>query len=105
MDTERSGPLKKGLSDHVIKTLLFSRKASTHKSYLKIWRKFAAWCGEFRLNLEQPNILLILKFLQDGLDLGLSPSTLRVQVSALSALCDSSLSQVAWISRFLKASG
>lgn len=103
LDIERTLLLKKGLSEKVIKTLLLSRKPSTQKIYLKVWKKFQVWCGESRFSLEQPNISLILDFLQDGLDLGLSPNTLRVQVSALSALYDTSLSQVTWVSRFLNA--
>lgn len=99
MDSEKSILLRKGCLEKVIKTFLYSHKSSTHSIYLKIWKKFESWCRVSRFSLEHPDILLILDFLQDGLDL--SPSTLRFQVSAPSALYDSRLSQVSWISRFL----
>lgn len=74
--------------------------SATQKKLPKSLEKFVACCG---FNLEQPSFLLILELLQDGLDIGLSPSTLGLLVSALCALHDSKLSEVNWISRFLNA--
>lgn len=56
------------LSAWLLKNLLFSRIISTYKMYFL--GRFAAFCGESRFSVEQPKILLIFEFLQDGLDLG-----------------------------------
>ncbi|XP_040297230.1 uncharacterized protein LOC121008634 [Bufo bufo] len=102
LDSEESNLLNFGLSKKVVNTLLLSRKQSTNDKYQKIWKKFADWSGT-SFNQFRANISLILDFLQEGLDLGLSPNTLRVQVSALGALYNTKLTEHPWISRFLKA--
>ncbi|XP_044158575.1 uncharacterized protein LOC122944410 [Bufo gargarizans] len=102
LDSVESNLLKQGLSKKVVNTLLLSRKQSTNDKYLKIWGQFADWSGT-SFNQFRANIPLILEFLQEGLDLGLSPNTLRVQVSALGALYNTKLTVHPWISRFLKA--
>ncbi|XP_073431733.1 protein ILRUN isoform X1 [Dendrobates tinctorius] len=69
-----------GLSEEVIKTLQKSRKPLTIAIYYKIWKKFSSWCLPDLSDPENHNISRILDFLQRGLELGLKPSTLKVQV-------------------------
>ncbi|XP_071980401.1 uncharacterized protein [Engystomops pustulosus] len=45
----------------------------------------------------------VLDFLQEGFDKGLRPSTLKVQVSALSAYFDTALAEHRWVKRFFQA--
>lgn len=73
--TEKSILLGRDLSQRVVDTLLLSRKTNTCRSYLKVWKKFAAWANSM-FNQSSPDIPLILEFFQDGLDMGLSPNTL-----------------------------
>ncbi|XP_071996906.1 uncharacterized protein [Engystomops pustulosus] len=92
----------KGLSYKVIKTLKNSRKPVTHAIYFKIWKKFCFWSKDMP-NQGSPNICQILDFLQEGFEKGLRPSTLRVQVSALSAYFDTALAEHRWVKRFFQA--
>lgn len=78
------------LSDKVIVTLWASGKKVTSAIYLKIWKRFCSWSGESFPNLVRPKIQQI-DFLQQGIGLGLKPSTLKVQVSALSCFFDADL--------------
>ncbi|XP_044128693.1 uncharacterized protein LOC122922220 isoform X1 [Bufo gargarizans] len=103
LDPEVSLLRSQGLSDQVIATLRCSRKKVTSAIYLKIWKRFCSWSGEENPNSVGPSIQKILEFLQKGLDMGLSPSTLKVQVSALSAFFDSDLADHRWIKRFIRA--
>ncbi|CAJ0953173.1 unnamed protein product [Ranitomeya imitator] len=49
----------------------------------------------------RPDVPKILDFLQRGLEIGLKPSTLKVQVSALSSIFDQDLAGHRWIKRFM----
>lgn len=73
-----------GLSEtKILDTLLASKKSSTAKVYNNTWKKFRSWClskGIFPLKVKAKNIL---EFLKDGLDKGLSTSTIRRQLAAL----------------------
>ncbi|XP_071990834.1 uncharacterized protein [Engystomops pustulosus] len=92
LDPESTFLRSKGLSYKVIKTLKNSRKPVTHAIYFKIWKKFCSWSKDMP-NQGSPNICQILDFLQEGFEKGLRPSTLRVQVSALSAYFDTALTE------------
>ncbi|XP_073446741.1 uncharacterized protein [Dendrobates tinctorius] len=91
----------RGLSVAVIKTLQKSRKPVTIAIYYKIWKRFSSWCLPDLPDPEKPNISRILDFLQRGLELDLKPTTLKVQVSALSAMFDCDLANHRWIRRFM----
>ncbi|XP_073434410.1 uncharacterized protein [Dendrobates tinctorius] len=101
VEFERSLLESKGFSPDLIDTLLKSRKVVTTKIYVRIWKRF----------LESSNVNTgdsvpigqILEFLQKGLDLGLSTSTLKVQVSALGALFSCNIAANYWVKRFIKA--
>lgn len=86
--------------------MLSSRKSSTHKIYNRTWNRFMSWCLESNRNPQGPPIPLVLEFLQAGLDKGLSTSTLRRQVAALSATLGTraggSIAQHTHIKRFLR---
>ncbi|CAJ0946804.1 unnamed protein product [Ranitomeya imitator] len=74
----------RGFSSGLISTLLKSRKPVTTKQYGKIWKKFLSVSGA-KIGKEIP-INAILEFLQNGLEMGLATSTLKVHVAALGAL-------------------
>lgn len=80
------------VSSEVISTIQAARRASTNHIYNATWRAFSAWCRHRRTLPTSASIINILDFLQDGLKLGLSPNTLRRQVSAISSIltCGSS---------------
>ncbi|XP_072001164.1 uncharacterized protein [Engystomops pustulosus] len=102
LDPESTFLRSKGLSYKVIKTLKNSRKPVTHAIYFKIWKKFCSWSKDMP-NQGSPNICQILDFLQEGFEKGLRPSTLRVQVSALSTYFDTALTEHRWVKRFFQA--
>ncbi|XP_066448359.1 uncharacterized protein [Eleutherodactylus coqui] len=103
MALEESSLRKKGFSEKVVETLMSSRKKTTHLIYQKVWRKFSSWRQGRDRGDSIPDTPLILEFLQEGLEMGLSPSTLKVQVSALSAICDTKFADDRWVHRFLTA--
>ncbi|XP_072009885.1 uncharacterized protein [Engystomops pustulosus] len=88
LDPESEFLRSQGLSRAVIATLKASRKKVTFAIYYKIWKKFVTFCGANPPVQTNPNILQVLDFLQRGLEIGLSSSTLKVQISALSAFFD-----------------
>ncbi|KAG8579388.1 hypothetical protein GDO81_010859 [Engystomops pustulosus] len=102
LDPERAYLMTKGLSTGVIDTIQASRKPVTNAIYAKIWKKFCTWCGDYPPSPENPNLGQILDFLQAGFSLGLKPSTLKVQISALSIYFDLPLADHRWIRRFIK---
>lgn len=75
-----------GCSSGVIATLLKARKPTTNKVYAKIWDRFALLVTERGLNPAAPPLAAVLDFLQSGLDMGLILSSLKVQISAISAI-------------------
>ncbi|CAJ0963066.1 unnamed protein product [Ranitomeya imitator] len=93
----------RGLLKRVIKTLQKSRKTVTNSIYQKIWKTFITWCAPEQPNPDRPNLVRILDFLQDGLEKGLRPSALKVQVAALSSYFDQSLADHRWVRRFMTA--
>ncbi|KAG8558682.1 hypothetical protein GDO81_017103 [Engystomops pustulosus] len=95
---------KKGLSGQVISTLQKSRKPITYRIYLRTWKAFFRFMGQRPIDMYNPDFSNILGFLQLGLEKGLKPSTLKVQVSALAALFDQDVANHPWVARFIKAS-
>lgn len=100
LEVERRSLKDKGLSDPVISTLLQSRKKVTSKIYNRIWITFLKF-SEGKPDFD--SIARILDFLQAGLDKGLKTSTLKVQISALSAFLDRKLCEHPWVKRFIQA--
>ncbi len=74
-----------GLSTEVVETILQSRDPSMRKLYALKWRLFTSWCRERQLNPVNCPIGTVLEFLQARLSAGLTHSTLKVYVAAISA--------------------
>lgn len=102
LDAERQILRGRGFSDSVISTLQSSTKTVTHKIYFKVWKTFLRFCGDSPVDPSHCNISMVLNFLQAGLEKGLRPATLKVQVSALSSFFCKSLALDPWISRFMR---
>lgn len=81
-EVEQQALAKKGYSAKILDTLLASKK-SMAKVYINTWKKFRSWCLVKGLSPLKVKTKHILELLQDGLDKGLSTSTLRWQVVAL----------------------
>ncbi|XP_026535084.1 uncharacterized protein LOC113419749 [Notechis scutatus] len=92
LEVERERLRNEGLSAQVINTILAARRPSTTRIYNATWNIFCKWCHKSSINPLSPSIAQILAFLQDGLDRGLSPNTLRRQVAALSTVVSGSSS-------------
>lgn len=101
MATEEEILKNKGLSERVIRTLIQSCKPVTRAIYGKIWKKFNGWLSN-RTDASRGSAN-ILEFLQDGVDWGLSLSTIKVQIAALGVYLQKSLQEDLLISRFCKA--
>ncbi|XP_069820445.1 uncharacterized protein [Dendropsophus ebraccatus] len=67
------------------------------------WRAFLRFSKGKQDPLDKPNIPLVLSFLQAGLEMNLSPSTLKVQVSALSSFLNFKLADNTLVKRFITA--
>ena len=91
----------KGFSNHLIATLLKSRKVETRNIYQRVWKCFNNWCTENTFNTQSS--VAVLEFLQKGVEKGLSISTLKSQVSALSVFQEKRLATDPWIVRFFKS--
>ncbi|XP_077138947.1 uncharacterized protein LOC143804593 [Ranitomeya variabilis] len=103
MDPERDMLKARGLSDKVISTIQASRKPVTAAIYHKIWKKFCTESGRSAGIPGALDVPRVLNFLQSGFDMGIRPSTLKVQISALSTFLDYPLASHPWIIRFVKA--
>lgn len=86
LETERARYLEQGCSQRVADTLLQARRPTTNNTYRRVWEKFTAFAQQQGWNPSTPWVSQVLEFLQLGLEKGLRSSTLKVQVSALSAL-------------------
>ncbi|XP_053563223.1 uncharacterized protein LOC128653766 [Bombina bombina] len=93
LEIERLFLSKRGFSDSFIDTLIQARKPVTRKIYYKIWRKYLYWCESKGYSWSRFRIPRILSFLQ-GLEKGLSASSLKGQISALSILLHKRLADV-----------
>lgn len=74
-----------GLSAGVVETILSSRAPSTRKLYGLKWNVFTIWCREREVDPVNCPVASVLEFLQDRFSAGLTPSTLKVYVAAISA--------------------
>ena len=91
-----------GCPSQAISTLLNARKVSTNKVYQRIWSKFSDYTSTMNSSAKVPRVQDILGFLQTGLDLPLSVSSLRVQVSAISAFTGISWARHSLVRQFFK---
>ncbi|KAJ7996685.1 hypothetical protein DPEC_G00239590 [Dallia pectoralis] len=98
--------LDSGLSTEVVETILHSRAPATRKAYAARWKLFTSWCRERQVDPVNCPVFAVLEFLQQRFSTGLSPSTLKVYVAALSAchvpLNGVSLGRHPLVSRFLR---
>ncbi|XDV25396.1 hypothetical protein PO909_029318 [Leuciscus waleckii] len=89
----------------VVNTITQSRAPSTRRLYASKWSVFNKWCTGKNFNPQACGISWVLCFLQELLDAGRSPSTLKVYVAAIAAFADSArgraLGRNEFIIRFL----
>ena len=94
------------LPEGVVNTIAQSRAPSTRRLYASKWSVFNKWCAEKSLNSQSCGVPQVLNFLQELLDAGRSPSTLKVYVAAIAAFADSArcrtLGRNELITRFLR---
>ncbi len=95
-----------GLPPAVVETIIQARAPSTRQTYALKWSLFATWCSSRREDPRRCTIGVVLSFLQERLERRLSPSTLKVYVTAIAAHHDAvdgqSLGKHDLIVRFLK---
>ncbi|XP_053553735.1 uncharacterized protein LOC128645029 [Bombina bombina] len=103
LEIERLILSKRGFSESVIDTLIQARKPVTRRIYHKIWRKYLYWCESKGYSWSKVRIARILSFLQEGLEKGLSASSLKGQISALSILLHRRLSENPDVQSFCQA--
>lgn len=93
-------------SPTVIHTIQASRRQSTTRIYNATWKAFGTWCSRLQVEPSKALVTQVLDFLQDGLDRGLTPSTIKHEVVALLLVLSTgkseSLSKHPMVSRFLK---
>ncbi|KAI2644939.1 Serine/threonine-protein kinase ATR [Labeo rohita] len=77
--------LASSLSTEVVETILHSRAPSTRKLYALKWKLFTSWCGDRQQDPVNCPVGTVLEFLQARFSTGLSYSTLKVYVAAISA--------------------
>ncbi len=98
--------INSGLSTEVVETILHSRAPSTRKLYALKRKVFASWCSDHQLDPVNCPVGTVLEFLQDRFTAGLTPSTLKVYVAAISAyhipLGGMSMGNDPLVSRFLR---
>ncbi|KAJ8004404.1 hypothetical protein DPEC_G00135360 [Dallia pectoralis] len=98
--------LDSGLSTEVVETILHSRAPATRKAYAARWKLFTSWCRERQVDPVYCPVFAVLEFMQQRFSTGLSPSTLKVYVAALSTchvpLNGVSLGRHPLVSRFLR---
>ncbi len=96
------------LPESIQNTISQARAPSTRRLYTLKWSVFSAWCSTRGTDLFSCDILLILSFLQELLDKGHSPSTLKVYVAAIAAshtpITGQSVGRNNIVVRFLKGS-
>ncbi|KAI2664298.1 Transposon Ty3-G Gag-Pol polyprotein [Labeo rohita] len=96
------------LSEGVLNTISQARAPSTRRLYAFKWSVFSTWCSTRGKNPVSCDISVILSFLQELLDKGRSPSTLKVYVAAIAAshapIAGQSIGRNNLVIRFLKGS-
>ncbi|KAI2646365.1 Gag-Pol polyprotein [Labeo rohita] len=96
------------LSESVLNTISQARAPSTRRLYALKWSVFSAWCSTRGEDSISCDISVILSFLQELLDKGRSPSTLKVYVAAIAAshapIAGQSVGRNNLVVRFLKGS-
>lgn len=103
METERRSLCQFYLSDCIVGTLFQVQKKSTNFTYYRVRKAFWRVSAEKNWNPMLPTVSNILEFLQRGLECGLAYNSLRVQVSALSAMSNKRWAFDLLVVRFLKA--
>lgn len=83
LEVERQALAQQGYPTNILGTLLKSKKTSTSKVYGRTWKRFRTWCLDKGIHPLKCTPINVLAFLQEGLEKGLSTSTLKRQVSAL----------------------
>ncbi|CAM4674661.1 unnamed protein product [Leuciscus chuanchicus] len=78
----------RGLPQAVVDTITSARAPSTRLAYASRWNLFVDWCSSHGENPRVCSVGLVLSFLQEGLEQGLSPSTLKVYVASIAAQYD-----------------
>ncbi len=95
-----------GLSTEVVETILQSRAPSTRKLYGLKWNLFTSWCRDRQLDPVNCPVGPVLEFLQARLSSGLTHSTLKVYVAAITAyhtpLADQSVGRHPLVTSFLR---
>ncbi len=74
-----------GLPAEVVETILQSRAPSTRKVYNLKWKLFTSWCRARQQDPVNCSVGTVLEYLQARLSAGVSHSTVKVHVAALSA--------------------
>ncbi|XP_015670378.1 uncharacterized protein LOC107286514 [Protobothrops mucrosquamatus] len=88
---ERRALTRDSYSSRVIAMIQQSKCPSTNRIYDATWRNFCLWCSGHQVQLSAITIPIVLEYLMDGLEKGLSLNTIRRQVLVLSTvLCDNS---------------
>jgi hypothetical protein len=76
------------LPSGVLRTITEARAPSTRRLYAQKWKMFSDWCEARNLNPETCEVPSVLVFLQELLEAGRTPSTLKVYVAAIAASHD-----------------
>lgn len=90
----------------VLNTITEARAPSTRCLYALKWSVFSSWCSARDLDRCSCEVPVVLSFLQELLDAGRTPSTLKVYVTAIAAshapVADQSLGRNNLVVCFLK---
>lgn len=78
--------LTDNLPEVVLNTITEARASSTRRLYALKWSVFSSWCSARNLDPQLCRVIDVLSFLQELLDTGRSPSTLKVYVSAIACI-------------------
>ncbi len=74
-----------GLPRRLVETIIQARAPTTRQTYALKWSLFMNWCPSRREDPRRCMIGVVLSFLQERLELRLSPYTLKVYVAAIAA--------------------
>ncbi|XP_048019539.1 uncharacterized protein LOC125250806 [Megalobrama amblycephala] len=73
------------LPGDVLNTISQARAPSTRRLYDQKWSVFVDWCSSRNIDPVESDVSFILSFLQERLEMGRTPSTLKVYVAAIAA--------------------